>query len=419
MQLSKKNLYLGGIIVVLILLYMNFFYLIEGFGYVDHLYWPFILVVCAVLAIYVDPKSYILYRRYSRFINSYTIGAIVSLFIVYIGTLIVYGQSLTRTFREVFPYSMFLIAIPMVIYIVRNNTTNCLINILNTIALFWYLLIILQQLLYLKGDTIIFSSSFEYEGRNGIRMSLSCIGNLAIIINCHQLLFVKKKNRGKFSKLICVLGLYALIVIQQTRALTFAILLCIFIMILLDSRKQINKFLRKWLLLIAAVTLVMSTGAFDSFLESFSKTGELAHSTIVREEAIDYYISIFKSNPLFGFGFVGVADFNSLIRGPYGSYFLNDVGIFGQLAKLGIFIVPIYVWPVIRFIKIAYQTKQSGYYESFVLLTVLCVYILVTSVSVIMIDSARSIGMPIYIALFEYQNYLNKKTVTRKITEYS
>lgn len=411
MKVSKNNFALGIIIVSYILLFMNFFDLIEGIKGPDDLYWPFLVILVVLISANVDSNTYALLKNEVPFLQKYSIAVIFSLIIIGIGTEFTYQQEITRTLREMAPYVMFFMAIPMLMYIIRKDSINALINITNAIAIIWLVLIILQKYIYQITGVIFFASTFEYGIRDGIRIGISCIGNLSIIINFHQLLFVNKNNRCKFSKIVCVLGFYALIVLQQTRALTFAICASCLLMILSDTRHAVQHKIKKWLILILIVGIVFSTGIVSSFLESFAEKSEYGYSTMVRADAIIYYWNIFKENPLFGFGFASVADHEGLIRGPYGAYFLNDVGLIGQLVRLGIFIVPIYFWPVLRFIKITFRTKRSGNQAEYSLLIGLTAYVLITSASVIMIDRARSIGMPICLAIFEYQQYKNKFSI--------
>ena len=411
MRVSKTNCALGIIIVSYILLFMNFFDLIEGIRGPDDLFWPFLVGMLILISSNIDSNTYALLKTEVPFLKKYSITVIFSLVIIVAGTSFIYQQGITRTLREMAPYVMFLMAIPMLMYIIRKNSINALVNITNVMAIIWFVLIILQKYIFQITGVIFFASSFEYGMRDGIRIGISCIGNLSIIINFHQLIFIDKDKRCKFPKIVCVLGFYALIVLQQTRALTFAICASCLLMILSDTRHAVQHKIKKWLILIFAVGIVFSTGILSSFLESFAEESEYGYSTMVRADAINYYWNIFKENPLFGFGFVSVADHESLIRGPRGAYFLNDVGLIGQLVRLGVFIIPIYFWPVLRFITITFRTKKCGTQAEYSLLVGLTAFVLITSASVIMIDRARSIGMPICLAIFEYQQYKNNSNI--------
>jgi len=408
MKISKTDFALVTLIAGVMVIFMNFFNLIDGIGSLDHLYWPFLIFFLIILSSNIDRKSYSLVKNEFPFIQKYTIIVIPSLMLIGIGTLLLYPQEITRIFREIMPYLMFLLVVPMLMYIVRKRSINGLLNIINAISLIWFFLIIIQRFVYQNSGVIFFSSTFEYGVRDGIRITLSIFGNLSLILNFHQLWYVKRADRCKFSKLTVVLGFFSLIVIQQTRALTLAICLSCLLMVLSDTRRDKHSIARKWMVVALIVGILFFTEILHEFFITFSENSDYGDTTTVRIFAMEYYYSIFKRNPLFGFGFASVANYNSLIRGPYDSFFLNDVGFVGQLARLGLFIIPIYIWPIIRFARITFMTFKSKDRTEFSLLLALLAFMIFTSISVIMIDPARSMGMPIYFAIFEYQHYKNR-----------
>lgn len=412
MKISKQNLAIGAIITGVIIAFMDLFNLIEGVKSPDNLYWPIIIIFLIILSSNIDTYNYDFVRKNFPFIRRYAYATMLSLVVIVVGTSLAYPQVITRTLREIMPYMMFLMAVPMLMYIIRNNGITGLLSIINGISLVWFVLIILQKIIYQRNGVIFFASTFEYQIRNGIRISLSCLGNLSLIFNLYQLWYVKRSKRSRFCGITAVLGFYSLFAIQQTRSLILAVCVSCLIMILSDSRRDVYKVLKKCLVFVLLIFIIYSTGLLNSFLGSFFDESSIyGDTTTVRLSGIKYYFDIFKNNPLFGFGFASVADYNSLINGPYGSYFLNDVGIVGQMARLGVFIIPIYIWPVLRFVRITIETYKVGNLLNFSLLLAMVMYLIITSVSVIMIDSARSIGMPLYFAVFEYQHF--KNTVLR------
>jgi len=165
MKISKTDFALVTLIAGVMVIFMNFFNLIDGIGSLDHLYWPFLIFFLIILSSNIDRKSYSLVKNEFPFIQKYTIIVIPSLMLIGIGTLLLYPQEITRIFREIMPYLMFLLVVPMLMYIVRKRSINGLLNIINAISLIWFFLIIIQK--SKKGKVILpFLSIFNSADRH-------------------------------------------------------------------------------------------------------------------------------------------------------------------------------------------------------------------------------------------------------------
>lgn len=411
MYIDKKNFVLGASIVLPLILHLNIFYMSDG---IDKLLWlPLLCVVLFISYCFEPDIIYNIYRE-DHFLRNYTYITILSVAVVIILTQLNYNQVITRTLREAIPCLVFVLAYPMLAYIIRKGDIKYLFDILNIIALIWFLMIIAQKIIYDSSGTIFISNYFnetsnsEYRiatRNDSIRITLTYVGNLSILYNLYQILYKEKSKRSIFAWPVLLLGVYSLFVIQQTRMFTLAVSICALLLILLDNNRTSWRFLRRILIIIAVISLVYSTGVVGTFIESFSETGENAGSTIARSQAIEYFLSVFRNSPLFGFGFLGVADYRSVVQGPLGTAYIDDVGIFGQLARLGIFVIPIYIWLIAHFSKVVIRTKREGTREDFILYFVLLIYMVVTSFTLCFLDYERCMSIPVFLALFEYQSY--------------
>ena len=114
-----------------------------------------------------------------------------------------------------------------------------------------------------------------------------------------------------------------------------------------SSKKKIIALLA----ILVGIIILFGSGIVTKFLNSFSSTGEFGGSSIARLGAYKYYWKCFLENPIFANGFVGDENYYDIVHGASGIYyqtvyvrfFYDDVGIVGQLALLGIFIIGIYI----------------------------------------------------------------------------
>ena len=159
-----------------------------------------------------------------------------------------------------------------------------------------------------------------------------------------------------------------------------------------NKRKASNRTIAA-LVLVLGVASVFAFGIDDVILESFSITGDKGSSTIARLNSVAYYTECFIQNPFCGFGFTNDA---SIINGPTGYSWPSDVGLIGQLAKIGLFVIPIYFVIIIRFLFIFFDKQIS--HECKMLAGINLIYLIMSSGSLIILDSERAILTPIIVS---------------------
>ena len=143
---------------------------------------------------------------------------------------------------------------------------------------------------------------------------------------------------------------------------------------------------------------------FRSFIMSFSTdlSNSLGKSTRIRLLELKYYISIFLNNPLLGFGNIPYnIGLNEIVCGPDKMFWMEDVGFFGLIARFGLGGFLMYGSLIIRQIYILYRIKQVDN-SLYSLLVGFFVFTILSSATVIILDTTRMLLFPIILATFEF-----------------
>lgn len=346
--------------------------------------------------------------KYNGFINRYaTVYVIAIVFVMGMTCALYSGTSLKSSFTTGCYYYITLMYAPILISMKDDDSIHRILKIMNIFSFVWYTIVIVQSLLYTANGNIFiqYLLSQSQAGadnlvRNSmIRISLVPFGNLMILYNAYRII-AEKRVKKTFSLVNLVMGLCCLLCVQQTRAMTAIIMACMAVL-LVFSGKSINLKLRNILILIAVVIAVVNSGALDNYINTFFSE-EFSGSSNAREYAIGYYGSVFLNNPIIGFGFVNSSIYDSLIHGVRGTAYIDDVGLWGQMARLGIVFFIIVVPLLIRMCKITwflYRRKNTT--APFFLVAL--IYLVSTSFTLIILDTNRIMLLPFIIALFEFE----------------
>ena len=350
------------------------------------------------------------------FVSKYTIVSVLIFIVLFLYTLFSYSaQGLIGTLLGGGYYFAILLVFPIIGYMIRKGSVDSFLDIFDILSLIWILMVVMQSILYARGSQIIpeyLDTQIKFRD-NSLRITLF-YGNFAIIHSFYKLYSCKVNTLKKLPYVcICVFGLYGCFFVQLTRSYTLIVCVCLFIIVLLDKNTSQYKFLRKLLLVIVAVAFILNTGIVSRFISSLSATGAYAGSTYARTYSIAYYWETFKSHFPFGFAFAYEGNYYSLIHGR-GIAYIDDVGIFGQLARLGVFILPIYLWLTVRLIKIWRRIKKGGLQKDYVFLSAVLVYFLLTSISLICLDPQRILLYPMIIAIYEYTYYEYRLSISTR-----
>lgn len=368
----------------------------------------FVFILCTLYIVLFKKKFVIKYHG----LFNYFVWLTLAMVIVIVYSMIIYTrQSYFHTLKGAAAYFMPFAAVPVILYLERGESAGKLLSIINIFSFLWNLLII-TQVIYYKGTGSFFLDFGTYmrqyfnQGQYGLRISMHIFGNIAILYNLVNIRytrrFIKIWHTANF-----ILGLYCLIVIQQTRSMLFYVFACIAVFIFCNSDQRWKTRLVQFIAIVFVLYILFSTNIISDFIESFSLQGDQAFSTRARLYAVQYYTSCILKNPLVGNGLADSGKesyYWAVEHGPAGIAYYSDVGLIGVLANLGLVTIIVYIFPIVRMIKIWMRTHkymEKGV-ETFSLLTL--VYFVITAVTYSLVIGRNSLLFAIAIGFFEYAN---------------
>lgn len=298
-----------------------------------------------------------------------------------------------------------LLLVPILKLINRKQEIHELLDtimVLTTISLF----LLLLNSFFLNNFNIQLMP-FEYYARPSTarwnRLRLFLISDFTAFVSiysfCRYLNKTTRNIRYLVSFLICLI---TEIYVEQTRMLYMAIMAsCILIYARsLKSRKPIFYFL-------SAIIAVfgMLGDWFSSFIDIFSVHNEtLGISTMIRLREYEYAFETIRAHPFLGSGMVSQYLYDVTIDGFRFQYNHTDIGIIGCITYIGLIgTIVLFIAPYIRMIKTLrvcpYNERDSFEYN---FLFGLCVFIGITSFTILITDNARIFVWPFILALNEY-----------------
>jgi len=129
-----------------------------------------------------------------------------------------------------------------------------------------------------------------------------------------------------------------------------------------------------------------------------------ATSINTRFDELSYYLGLFKKNFLFGYGMINPQygdseECKKLVHGVLMKFSITDIGIVGQMARSGVLIL---VW-YLCFIKYVLSKKHLKRHIC------MSVYILLSSINLVVLDTERMIIVPFVLTLYEMDNIKCRK----------
>lgn len=247
--------------------------------------------------------------------------------------------------------------------------------------------------------------------RSGALYSRSMLGSLFPLVIIYSLAKIFDERNNKHI-VPTILYLLIFIYIDQTRARMVYYAMTFIIMIFAKKGLNIRKGLNILFLVVLSIFVIYS-GILNSFFNSFSVHSENKYSTLNRLEEIDYYFSVFKNNPLFGYGFISERNYNylHLKKGPFLRCHPSDVGILGLLAEGGLILsIPYYVY-LTRMIYVYRKISRDTKFQVF--LIGLITYCVISSITQSLNRQILFLLIPVSAAIteFEYYNFKHKEFV--------
>lgn len=410
--LKQKASLLFFCVIILFLFDLNFFYLVKlppWLLLINSKSSKILIVVMGiVMSVWYSFKSKKFNKEY-RYYWIYLIITLISVIIVIISSQSTYyKQGLNSTWKIASSLLIVFLSIPILYLFENGYNIDDLFKYLNIIVMIWYIVVIFQYFTYRKNGhffLIDYFSSDEFRIRNNsIRLTLFSLGNIAILYNFNEI-YVKKKSISKkiWNLIILVAGLFCVFFVQQTRM--FYIVDCVGVMIIiLASSNKPHKVI--WNLMLIGFVFLLLSDYISRLFNSFIAGDDVYNynSSVVRQYANIYFFQSFLKNPWFALGFVSDGVYPYIAHGPALIYNMSDVGFIGLLAQTGLFALFIYVMPIIRCTVIIIKIIHRKLLNQNTLLFSLYVYMLVSSISLMMTTPSYAILLPVIYAYFEFEN---------------
>ena len=374
-------------------------------------------IVGLILAIWYYGKFK---RQGSRLYTTTLKYAVLCAFIwvtILIYSILVYDKQpfrLALGFHATFLY--YCLSVPALVIFYNSRDEMKLFDLMNVVAIIWYLIIIYQRIEYAASGRFIFNmkeliagSTREVTRSHGIRISLKSLGNIMILYNFDAVFNRKRSGPGRMISLAAlVLGAYCLVVIQQTRAMTFVVLCSIGAIMWFGAKKVRKKFF-VLVIGIMAVGILIYTGTIASFFESFStRASNVNHyGTTIRLGAAAYYLECLFKNPLLGNGFTSSIYYPQVQHSSSMIFYYFDVGVIGLLGEVGLMAFPLYIYPLYRIIRNAYHLFRGKRLSEYSFLVGIVVYLILSSITLLITSTNLMIAFPV---IYAYSEYVNAKS---------
>jgi hypothetical protein len=349
-------------------------------------------------------------KRFGNFFYAYFWYFLIITTIVAILTVVTYPEvDRLRVFARWAGYMTLVFVFMALIYCktVENGLLN-LLTLLEKVATVGFILYILNALLFQMTGRLVFpGQAFLGDSEHAsvryflVRLSTPAVFDFSILASFVMgvCLDVSHRKSHFFS---FILGLFVIIGIAQSRAEIAAVMVACFVVLVIKYGYK-HPILSLWFAGIVLLVVLAFSGGLSRLGGLFTVNGSLDSSTLIRGESTTYYLTVFKSNPLFGFGFItGSKYYFELEHGLDGLSWVSDVGIFGQLAEWGTLFLIAYVTILIRSLYIIITRWQAVPLFAKCLMAACFVYIILTSFSLIILSTTTGLCFALYVLIFEY-----------------
>ncbi len=418
MRIKMSSLISLGITILLIIEYrmFNLFKIPSTLESVwssnSHILLLAVALILLLLTYHIDKSIF----KECSFTTRYLKVLLLSLLLIVSFSMVYYrGQHLINQFNVCTDFLLVICAYPCFVTIIRKGSIDNFLGILNLIIVAFCVLLIIQHVL-LNINGIVFLEGVNRAAlRNDtVRMSVGSMGSFFLLYNFD--VWYKNKNRFVIKNIVFfIIELYCVVFISQTRMSMFACALGIVASIWVNNTTR-NKIFKGLSIIILCTVILIVSGALEFLMETFSI--ESYSDNAARFGAYTYYSRAFLNNPIFAQGFITNLDYSIVKYGSMGIYYYVDVGIIGLLAQVGIFIIPIFIWPVIRWGKEIIKILNNREYRSkYGFLVVMFTYLIATTFTLIITDTARSFLYPFYFAIFEYFTFITKRKIGSQLSK--
>lgn len=336
-------------------------------------------------------------------------------------TVVFHGSNLIDVFSVVIRWFTTFFIYPLMVSYEKNreNEEYLLKSIVIAGTLMYLIKIIIWFLYNYRGIVISPQIIFEY-GEEWMRNNLLRLDDSSLmylyLFSC--LSFYRATEEKKYLVLI-ILQISFSTVIVAARSTTVALIGLTVFYYLIVGHNFYSK-LKKYAIVAVVTIAIVSSSVFQNFVASFKLSGsDSSLSSVTRLNALWYYFNTLTKmdNPFkyfFGLGALStnVSYEKSILRGPLGIYFIEDLGIVGFILQYGIIALVIILVLLGTFRKCSkhalYYNNSKKIYDDSILL-IMCVFvpsILVQSI----FDKSRIVALSFYVSLIIYYSKKNNQT---------
>lgn len=366
----------------------------------DDLYKAMYLAVTAIILLICLFHKNILHvcKTYGKFTYWYIVMIFVFLLFEYRFTLRVYGdwQLLYDFVNYIKHYFLITLAMPLLyIFTVKNSVTSLMDSVLILVTI--TLGLILFHSLFYEWWEIDFLNVSMYtkiiSRNNRMRIwDLSSLEGLAIIYGCYCFLYEKRKKIMYLVQVfICVA---ALVYVEQTRMMLISVATCILFMVIVKRRKTPEGILSTGAFLLL-LGIIGGLYVIPKLAESFDINSVNGASTLDRLRELRFAFYVLRNKGIVGLGMIN----KNVQRHLFSNVTLEDIGLIGYMVQTGIWSVPIFIFPMFRMAFILLNGIKNKFQ---IFLVTVYIYLLITSISLFILDSPRILMWPFCLALFEF-----------------
>lgn len=225
----------------------------------------------------------------------------------------------------------------------------------------------------------------------------------------------KLKNR-KIDYIFLMLGSVYFIYVCQSRMLMIAITFSLFFMCGLSYKRFSKKIVIVGVCIFLLSILIFIPQIQRYILHNF---GGILNGTdtalFPRFRGIRHFIEVVRDDKLFGKGFMnysspsnGIYNIQYILRGKWGNYYTNDVGIFGYYMMFGTVGIIIYMVLLLKIVKHGYKERFKNPHKIGI-----AVFLIISSVSITFFDLERQSYIALYLLCMDLN--INHGNVNDKI----
>lgn len=406
---NKMIITMYSIITILFLLMIAFnnkgLYLIFPIGKQElFIYFYYACVFFSIFFIFnfykKNPKLY-------KSTMSYILLSIFLFFIPqFIYTSVKYNLTINDYFTTAIKYFFIVWSFPILYLISKDNGYEKILKKINFVVILGYISILGNAILKNYFAFSLFKV-MKWAIKDGkIRLlNLSAFMPLVLIYNWNKIINNEAKKKNWISLIILLL---VTVYVEQTRFQIIAIAATMALMYLFKKRKSMKNTLL-YFITILLIILSLASGWAGNYISQFSEEKN-GISTSYRMNELNFYLERFNKNKLFGIGLIPQDKIYSIYRiSSYGDMNPDDIGIFGSLGVIGSGVVLLFIIPMIRWFSISKKVLNTeGMSKDGTLLMGMFIYLLVSSITLFVLNFQRIPLFPFCIAIFEYYNYLLK-----------